>query len=352
MVPLELIGEYRAKFAKAFAAFDPAQPVLLVSHNDADGLAAAALFARALARVARPVRTRILGRGENPWSDTVRAELGSIPAGGLIVSDLGVRAGPIRAGLPTVIVDHHVPLGTPGEATVISGFGTEPTPTSSLLTFWCATALTSIDDLLWIAAIGIIGDLGEKAGFPELFEVRKRTTATALRQAVSLLNVARRSGSGDAAPALALLMKADGPKDIVSGAHAETALLEAAREEVRAALDAGKRVPPAIRGPVALIRLDSPCQIHPLVAQTWRGRLKDKIVIAANSGYRPGWVHFSARSATGRNLIAFLQENAPANADENYGSGHEQATGGALRPEDWIAFLDKLGFDAREEAAA
>jgi UV DNA damage endonuclease len=64
-----------------------------------------------------------------------------------------------------------------------------------------------------------------------------------------------------------------------------------------------------------------------LVAQAWRGRLKNNVVIAANRGYRQGWVHFSARSATGINLVEFLRNHAHFGADENYGSGHEQATG-------------------------
>jgi single-stranded-DNA-specific exonuclease len=121
--------------------------------------------------------------------------------------------------------------------------------------------------------------------------------------------------------------------------------------EVNAAVQAGRRVAPRIKGEVALIRLHSPCQIHPLVAQSWRGRLKDKIVIAANTGYRPGWVHFSVRSATGTNLIDFLREKAPANADETYGSGHEQATGGALDPAGWNDFVASLGFGPEMQVA-
>jgi hypothetical protein len=31
---------------------------------------------------------------------------------------------------------------------------------------------------------------------------------------------------------------------------------------------------------------------------------------------------------------------------EPYGQGHEQASGGALRIEQWLAFLDSLGFRA------
>ncbi|WP_220149813.1 hypothetical protein [Sphingomonas aracearum] len=109
-------------------------------------------------------------------------------------------------------------------------------------------------------------------------------------------------------------------------------------------MEEAKRVAPQVRGHVALIALDSPCQIHPLIAQQWRGRLKDKIVIAANRGYRPGWVHFAARSASGRDLIDFLAGHRPPGADSRYGNGHAQATGGALQAADWNAFVSGIGF--------
>ena len=212
------------------------------------------------------------------------------------------------------------------------------------LSWWCAHGLGPADDLLWLAAIGLIGDLGDKAPFPELADARKRYGSTALREAVSLLNAPRRAGLGDAAPSLALLMKADGPKAVISGAHPETASLQAAREEVKEALEAARRIAPRVKPPVALIRLDSPCQIHPLVAQSWRSRLKTSIVMAANTGYRSGWVHFAVRSATGQDLVAFLRAHAPEGADANYGNGHAQATGGALRNPVWNRFVAGLGF--------
>jgi single-stranded-DNA-specific exonuclease len=339
-----LIPAVQQTFREAVGRFRADAPVLILGHNDADGLSASALLARVLAQQARPHRVRILGRGENPWSDTMRAELSMAPVGGLIVTDLGVREGEILAGAETVVIDHHVPTGTPGSATVISGFHMDPVPTSSLLAYWCASAIAEVDDLLWIAALGIIGDMAEKAGFEEMEDARSRYGITALREATALLNAPRRSAAGDAKPALDLLMKAGGPKEILSGEHPETALLQAAREEVKRELEAARRVPPKVKGNVALIRFHSPCQIHPLVAQAWRGRLRNNIVLAANTGYRPGWIHFAARTALDLDLIAFLRDNAPPGADENYGSGHRQATGGALRPEAWNLFVEKLGF--------
>ena len=334
----------QSAFREALKRFRADAPVLILGHNDADGLSASALLARAFIRHGTNCQVRILGRGENPWADALRTELCGIPVGGLIVTDLGVREGVILPGVETVVIDHHVPTGVPGSATVISGIEMEPVPTSSLLAYWCTSAIAEVDDLLWIAALGIIGDMAEKSGFAEMEEARKQYGITALREATALLNAPRRSATGDARPALDLLMKAKGPKEILSGKHPETALLQAAREQVKLDLDAARRVPPKVKGDVALIRFHSPCQIHPLVAQAWRGRLRNNIVIAANTGYRPGWVHFATRTALDLDLIAFLRDHAPEGADENYGSGHRQATGGALRPESWNQFVTGLGF--------
>nr|WP_295371009.1 phosphoesterase [uncultured Sphingosinicella sp.] len=337
-------GATREAFGRAIERFDQDRPVLILGHFDADGLSAVAILKRALDRAGRPADVRLVGKGENPWSDALTAELAERAPGGLIVADLGVRGGELLSGVATVIVDHHVPTGTPGEAVIISGHGLEPEPTSALLAYWCAQAVGETKDLLWLAAIGLIGDVAEAAGFPEMAEAQQRYGKTALRDAVSLLNAPRRAAAADAGPALALLLKGEGPKDVTSGRYPETQLLLAAREEVKGELDRAKRVGPKVRGDVALIRFESACQIHPLVAQQWRGRLKDKIVLAANTGYRPGWVHFAARTATEANLIEFLAERRPAGADENYGSGHIKATGGALRPEDWNEFVSGLGF--------
>lgn len=336
-------SEVAPAFRAALERFDPDRPPLILGHFDADGLSAVAILARALDRSGRPAGIRIMGKGENPWSPELAPELQAHRPGGLIVTDLGVRDGDILPSAATVLIDHHIPTGTPGAATVISSNGWTPEPTSSLLAWWCAEGLGPADDLLWLAAMGLIGDMAE-GGFPELVQAQARYGKTALRDAVALVNAPRRTAAADAGPALALLLTCDGPKDLLRGGHPETALLHAAKAEVAAELDRARRTPPTIRGEIALIRFSSPCQVHPLVAQAWRGRLKDKIVLAVNTGYRPGWVHFAARSATGADLVAFLADHRPPGAGSEYGSGHAQATGGALRPADWNAFAAAIGF--------
>jgi single-stranded-DNA-specific exonuclease len=341
----DLRTQVRSRFQEALERFDPNRPALILGHFDADGLTAVAILKRALDRAGHPNEVRLVGKGENPWDPDLKAELAERAPGGLIVADLGVREGALLPGTPTVLIDHHVPTGTPGDALVISGNGLEPEPTSALLSYWCAEAVAEeTEDLLWLAGMGLIGDMAEEKGFPEMAAAQSRYGKTALRTAVSLINAPRRAAKADAGPALSLLLKGDGPKDVTSGRYIETEALIAAKEEVKAELEIAKRVGPKVRGDVALIRFHSPCQIHPLVAQQWRGRLSDKIVIAANTGYRPGWIHFAARTATGTNLIDFFAKHRPPGATDHYGSGHVQASGGALRPADWNHFVIGIGF--------
>ncbi|GGB40769.1 hypothetical protein GCM10011380_32790 [Sphingomonas metalli] len=333
----------RLAMAEALDGFAGEGPVVVLSHFDADGLAAAAILVRALRTAGRQAEPLVIGKTGSPWDGDTASRIAAFGPAGLIVADLGTRPEPVLPGCPTLVIDHHVPTGTPQHAVTISGNGLDPEPTSALLAWWSAGALGDQDDLLWLAAIGLIGDMADGLGFPELAAAQARWGKTALRDATTLINAPRRTALADAGPALRLLLRADGPKAITRGDDPDTRALHAARAEVREAMEVGKRVAPLVAGDVALIRLDTPCQIHPLIAQQWRGRLRDKIVIAANRGYRPGWVHFAARSASGRDLIAFLAEHRPAGADGRYGNGHAQATGGALPASGWNAFVAGLG---------
>ena len=92
------------------------------------------------------------------------------------------------------------------------------------------------------------------------------------------------------------------------------------------------------------IRMESPVQVHALVAMQWRQRFPKSVVFGVNTGYRPGWVHFSGRAPAGVDLLAFLARHRPAEADTSYGLGHRQASGGALPTAVWNRWADELGF--------
>lgn len=200
--------------ADAVAGFRSAGPVIVVSHFDADGLSAAAILVRALRAAGRPVQPLVVGKVESPWDAAVRQRIAALDPAGLVIADLGTRPDVVLPGCPTLVIDHHVPTGEPASAVTISGNGLDPEPTTALLAWWAASALGDQADLLWLAAIGLIGDMAEERGFPELETAQARWGKTALRDATSLVNAPRRTAAADAGPALRLLLRADGPKMI------------------------------------------------------------------------------------------------------------------------------------------
>lgn len=333
--------------------------------SDADGLPAGALLTRGLHAAGFSRTTGEPRRkGESAWGVDLLTRIAARNPEALIVADLGCRPEPLLGPhIPTLLIDHHKPLGVPEGAVLLTAYGTgsgdgtgKDIATSGLMAYWCVQALLGearAAEWLWLAGISLLSDLGDKAPFPELAEAKKRFGGGALRDATSLLNAPRRTATGDASAALALLLKADGPKEVISGIYPETAELLQAKEQVAAALGAARKMPPKFSRKVRdelgadliAIRMETPCQVHPLVAQQWRARFPKSVIFGVNTGYRPGWVHFSGRAPAGVNLIEFLGRHRPPEADASYGLGHDQASGGALPTAIWNKWIvDELGF--------
>ncbi len=353
-----LIDQAATRFAGFLARLPQAKAtrIHVLCDSDCDGLPAGALLVRGLALAGYVhVSVEAKRKGESAWNPEVLERLASRDPEVLFVLDLGSRPDAMLPGVPTLLIDHHLPGGIPPGAELITGYGTEPTPTTGLLVYWCLRDLLPAGEreaLLWLAALSILSDLGDKAPFAELADARAKWPTGPMRDAVSLLNAPRRTASGDASEALAALLAAEGPKQISKGELPQSAALSAAKREVAEALVLAKKASPKfsrkyrdrLGADVVALRMDTPCQVHPLVAQTWRGRFKDSIVMGVNFGFRPGYVHFSARGPRGVNIIEFLREHTPAGADQGYGNGHDQASGGAVPTASWNAFALDLGF--------
>jgi len=338
--------------------------IYVLCDSDADGLPAGALLERALRAAGfLDVKAEARKKGESAWGAEVLERIGRAEPEALIVADLGSRAEPLLGpSVPTLLLDHHCPTGVPEAAVLLTAYGTgaiggdgKDVATTGLMAWWCARALCGEEraaEWMWLAGISLLSDLGDKAAFPELQAAKKRFGGGALREATSMLNAPRRTATGDGAAALRLLLKADGPKQVLSGEFEETAELLEAKAEIGAALAIARKLPPRFsikaRGELGAdlvaIRMETPVQVHALVAMQWRARFPKSVIFGVNTGYRPGWVHFSGRAPAGVNLIAWLKAHRPAEADGQYGNGHDQAAGGSLPAEVWNRWAEEVGF--------
>ncbi|MBW4528092.1 MAG: hypothetical protein KME18_23400 [Phormidium tanganyikae FI6-MK23] len=318
--------------------------IVAVHDSDADGVTAGVVWQRAFERAGFASVHRVIpDRERNAWTPNNRAIVQSANPAHLFVMDLGSRSEPVISGVPTCFIDHHHPEGVPDGDTLITAYTWEPIPNTSLIIWELCQTITDISDLDWIAAIGTLSDLGERAPFELLATAKRKYTAKYLKEATALVNASRRASHYDPEVAARSLLNHSSPKALVNSDSADVQQLRSAREEVKRELEKARKAAPIFSGNVALIRMNSPCQIHPLIAQSWCGRLSKLIVIAANEGYMPGRVNFAARSNSA-NVLEFLRSQKLSAGEGSYAHGHDQASGGTLSIELWNELLAKLGF--------
>ena len=319
--------ELRDRFQNFLQSLPDGKAVVLAD-GDVDGLGAACVVWDALGD--RPKTFLTPPKGRNAYGDETAALVAAEAPTNLFVLDLGLSPRPIAPGVPTLILDHHHPRGEPEGATVLTGYGMDPVPTSSLL----AWKVAGTAENAWKANVGNQGDLGPSD--PELDDERAKGTKRAFDAAKSLLNSAKRSSDPDVAvpAAFRVLSQAASPKEAVEATGPDADTLRHFADEVKRELaEAKKNGPKFSKGePLAMIRFSSPARVHPLIAQSWRGRLPKYAIMAANDGYVPGRTNFSMRGNKGIDLLALLAKYGEMlGIDEpEYGNGHHAATGGSL----------------------
>ncbi len=351
-VPDPLYGDELAAAREQFNAFIEAgnieRPLTILCDGDVDGLGAGVTLWYFLTRLDTPPNAITVlhpDKGENAFTPTTRGYVARTHPKALFVLDLGVAGKQIIHSIPTLFIDHHRPTGEPPNSTVLTSYGWDPVPTSSLLTYLLCNADSTLNDKAWVAAIGNIGDLGPE--HPALTQAAKAQKLKWMREATTLLNAAKRSSRYPIDAAFRALRDAESAQEVAEGGTLDLALLRICRSEVRSALDEVKKLAPRFSKTehVALFEFSDPNRIQPLLAQSWHGRLMKFIVIAANSGWLPGKVAFSARTSSGANVLEFLQRFRDAVPGElEYGYGHDQASGGVISQEGWDKLKVAMGF--------
>ena len=318
--------------------------VVAMHDSDADGVTAGVVWQKAFERAGfKQIKRVIPDRERNAWTGANREQIAAAKPEFLFVMDLGSQAEPVLAGVPTCFIDHHRPEGVPAGDTLISAYTWEPIPNTSWLIWNLCQSIADVSDLDWIAAIGTLSDLGERAPFDLLTDAKRKYTGKYLKEATALINASRRAAHYQPELAAIALLNHPDPRSLVNSSSPEVEQLRRDREEVKRELEIARKVAPVFAGKVALLHLNSPCQIHPLIAQSWRGRLPKYVVIAANEGYIPGRINFSARSNS-INVLEFLRSHTLEAGEGNYGHGHDQASGGSLPLDRWQQLLTQLGF--------
>ena len=350
--PTPTIDDARRAFNAFVDSIDREARTVAIHDSDADGVTAGVVWQRSFERAGFKQAIRVApDRERNPWATANTESVRASAPESLFVLDLGSQSKPIIDNLPTCFIDHHRPEGVPPGGTLISAYTWQPIPNTSLLVWELCATIADTSDLDWVAAIGVLSDCGDNAPFEMLAAAKRKHKAKYLKEATVLINAARRGSTYDPETAARALLQHADPRALVNSEAGEVQQLRVAREEVKAAMNEAKKAAPVFAGNVALLRMNSPCQVHPLIAQIWRSRLPRYIVIAANEGYLPNRVNFSARSAANISVLDFLREIELSEGEGYHGHGHDQASGGSLPFERWNELLAKIGFGSEVFAA-
>ena len=326
--------------ARQFFADHCESRLILMPYPDADGLAGAAMLQRGLCGSAQ---IHCAEKGTSLSEKTVRKQLADMGAEALVLIDQTAPLDSLLPGMPTLIIDHHAESGHTHACTLNSC--DTPLMTSTHL---CFSLLHEPDELLWLAALGIIGDYGMSAPSPLLKKAKARYSQTALLETVALINASRRSSRYNWDTASNLLQQANDPAQI---AHAElpgVSTLREDRQEVAAEVKRARKARPCLADPWAIIPFASPCAIDDLLAASYVNRLQHHFIIAANFGYRPGYVHLSLHAALPADLLGEFNAIVPPALSATNGHPYLTTTNGAIPHHDFLLLLTHMGFSPQE----
>jgi hypothetical protein len=349
---------------------------LLCPDKDADGLSAGVIMHRTLTALGLPasqIAVHLVSKGANIHDASERELMASHSPAYVIVLDQGSRASPPVVSSQTaksLIIDHHLSDVFPENALVLSACHYPPVATTALLTYTLCTPLDPnlAETIDWLACIGTHGDLGNtlkwQPPFPDMRATFKTHTKKSINDAVSLLNAPRRTATYDVITAWTALLDSDSPKELLNNSR-----LQAARADINLQVEMHTHTPPRFTpdGRIAVLKINSAAQIHPVIATRWAGYLNSKaleIVVCANYGYSEGKVNFScriARCAKSRdpsvNIIASLKEAAALSQEvlterlgESFARGHKEASGGIVPLEEFEELMGLLRIGEKKAA--
>ncbi|KAI5121861.1 hypothetical protein M0805_001069 [Coniferiporia weirii] len=354
---------------------------LLLPDKDVDGLSSGKIMHHTLTSLGLPssrISVHFPSKASSIFQNDEREKMEAHNATRVICMDQGSRGGaPLVSsisksgeGVRVLIIDHHESDEFPNGALVVSACRSLPVATSSLLTYLvCLPLHASVREECAVPALlGVFGDLGPSAvkwgeePWPaHLGDVVKRVTKRALSEAVSMINAPRRTAEYKVHDAWEAVLRAQSLEDI-----SKNPTFFAARARVNAEVERCTYAAPSFSkdGRVALLRIRSGYQIHPVIATRWAGHLRARnlqLVMVANDGYHPSGVHtnFSCRIVASLrklpeperpNLIEILKEFARKVPDKDFlervggdfAKGHKEATGGIIFTSDFGKFVEAM----------
>ncbi|KAJ4385796.1 hypothetical protein N0V93_010227 [Gnomoniopsis smithogilvyi] len=314
---------------------------LIVPDKDADGLTSGAILRKTLILLgldSELIAAHLLKKGNSIHDDVERTAMALFDPVYVFVLDQGSRKSPPVVDQPhkSLVIDHHHALvdDFPKGSIHVTACDSPPVATTSLLTYLiCRDLDEEVEKHCdWLCVMGTHGDLGNtlkwEPPFPDMKETFKKYTKKAINEAVSLINAPRRTATYNVPAAWAALTAAESPSALLRNQE----LLEA-RAQVNAEVERCTHTAPKFSSDakVAVFRISSPAQVHPVIATRWAGHLQSaklEVIMVANEGYLPG-IADKAPDGTLRSRLG-----------ESFARGHKEASGGIVPVKEFEELMD------------
>ncbi len=183
---------------------------------------------------------------------------------------------------------------------------------------------------------------------PLLDGIKTSYPQAALLEVISLIGAARRGSRFDWQTAFDVLSEATSPIPIASHDLPAVAMLTSDREEIARAIHRAHHARPFLTDQWAVIPFSSACLIHDSVANASLHRLHEHYVVAANFGYRAGFVHLNIRTELPSDLLAEIADISPAYITAEWSPTCNGAISGALSRKDFLQLLNHMGFPLQQ----
>lgn len=315
------------------------EKVIIVHHSDADGCSSAGILKRVLKGEVETISPKT-----QPYiTEDIKERIREKNPDTLIIVDMG--NGDIEylkkesAKRKVAIFDHHKIFTDTGELLIVNpckaGLPDSMNPSASYFVWKiCDDKETS-----WLAALGVIGDKGEKKAEGLIGEVIEKygVSIEELKKCAQILDSAEASEPGGANLVMPALMKCDSPRDLLEKEDDEIKVLREKKKEIEGEIKrlAEEYIPKD--GKLISYGIKTKYGIKGDVANLLQEKYPDKMILVYIEKEKTA--RLSMRTYLEKDLATAIKK---ALGPGGKGGGHPKAAGAEMPKEEFEGFIERL----------
>ena len=320
----------------------PKDEIVVVFNNDADGICSCVLMNKYLKHMG--INPYIISQPMPPDKNLIRRIQSGIP-NKIIFLDLAMDQQPsvlkkVKGFADILIIDHHLIENNMNSPQIVHYNPRFKNPkiyqSTSYLAYKILSKLLDMEDSLWIAAIGIIGDYDIASSMDLIKEVEKKYDLNLFYKIAAMISSVRATKAMTCEQIVELLINTKDPKQLIAGEFLESyQKIELETEAVL--IDAGKNAEKI--DSVFFYNIKSKYNIRSDISTKLSEKFPDKIIIVYEKIGNN--INASVRNQNRRINVDRVLKKAIIGLKASAG-GHEVAGGVTMDAKDWDRFKEKL----------